>query len=86
MQNIIGPSDFTGEYEVIYDGHSLKDLQNFDNRLFFHLYGKAETKPYRKLGHWTLLSKNKESVAELEHEADTILQEIRVVPKASAHK
>ena len=86
MQNIIGPSDFTGEYEVIYDGHSLKDLQSFDNRLFFHLYGKAETKPYRKLGHWTLLSKNKESIAELEHEADTILQEIRVIPKSSAHK
>ena len=81
MQNIIGPSDFKGEYEITYESQTLKDLDHFNGRLYFHLYNKLESKPYRKLGHWVLLAENQQSVSELESEADTILQRVRVTPK-----
>ena len=81
MQNIIGPTDFNGEYAITYDNQILKDLDSFDGRLYFHLYGKLESKPYRKLGHWVLLSDNQQSISELESEADTILQRVQVIQK-----
>ena len=81
MQNIIGPNDFDGEYEITYDNQTLQDLDHFNGRLYFHLYNKLESKPYRKLGHWVLLSSNQQSILELENEADTILQKVRVTPK-----
>ena len=71
QKNIIGPNDFYGEYEITYDNQILQDLDHFNGRLYFHLYNKLESKPYRKLGHWVLLSSNQQSILELENEADT---------------
>lgn len=78
MQNIIGPKDFTGKYEIAYKGELLKDLDSFEDRLFFHLYGKVQSKPYRKLGHWTLIAKRDQSIEDLHDEADAILTKISI--------
>ncbi len=69
--NIIGEEEFTGA--AIYEGLQ-KVLEIPD--AFVHIYGKAITKPGRKMGHVTILSKEKQ---ELIHQANRIKNTIRVI-------
>jgi 5-(carboxyamino)imidazole ribonucleotide synthase len=62
--NLLGANDFSGE--VFYEG--LNEVLKIDN-VFVHLYGKKETRPGRKMGHVTILSKEKQ---ELIHQANRI--------------
>jgi len=64
MINIIGAEDHAGP--VKYEG--LEDILAIEDA-FVHLYGKVETKPGRKMGHVTILSKEK---AELMHQANKV--------------
>lgn len=57
MVNIIGTEGFSGD--VYYEG--LADVLKMDNA-FVHLYGKKQTKPGRKMGHVTILSKEKQDL------------------------
>ncbi|MBI3138677.1 MAG: 5-(carboxyamino)imidazole ribonucleotide synthase [Sphingobacteriales bacterium] len=57
MVNIIGAEGFSGE--VHYQG--LEEVLKIDNA-FVHLYGKKQTKPGRKMGHVTILSKEKQDL------------------------
>ena len=50
MINLVGAIGFQGP--VVYQG--MDDLLNISG-LHVHLYGKAETRPMRKMGHITLL-------------------------------
>ena len=50
MVNLVGAKGFQGP--VLYEG--MDDLFNFSG-LHVHLYGKAETRPMRKMGHITLV-------------------------------
>ncbi len=64
MVNIIGSDGFSGD--VIYEG--LEEVLKIDNA-FVHLYGKKQTKPGRKMGHVTILSKEKQ---ELLHQSNKV--------------
>ncbi len=64
MVNIIGAEGYSGD--VVYQG--LEDVLKIDN-VFVHLYGKAQTKPGRKMGHVTILSKEKQ---ELLHQSNKV--------------
>jgi len=57
MVNIIGADGFKGE--VKYEG--LEEILKIENA-FVHLYGKKETRPGRKMGHVTILSKEKQDL------------------------
>ncbi|MBL0270785.1 MAG: 5-(carboxyamino)imidazole ribonucleotide synthase [Chitinophagaceae bacterium] len=57
MVNIIGAEGFSGD--VKYQG--LEDVLKIDNA-FVHLYGKKQTKPGRKMGHVTILSREKQDL------------------------
>jgi len=57
MVNIIGAEGFSGD--VRYEG--LEEVLKMDNA-FVHLYGKKQTKPGRKMGHVTILSKEKQDL------------------------
>ena len=57
MVNIIGAEGFSGK--VKYEG--LEETLKIDNA-FVHLYGKKQTKPGRKMGHVTILSKEKQDL------------------------
>jgi 5-(carboxyamino)imidazole ribonucleotide synthase len=57
MFNIIGAEGFSGE--VKYEG--LEETLKIENA-FVHLYGKKQTKPGRKMGHVTILSKEKQDL------------------------
>jgi 5-(carboxyamino)imidazole ribonucleotide synthase len=57
LVNIIGEDGYAGTPR--YDG--LEEVLSIDNA-FVHLYGKHQTKPGRKMGHVTILSKEKQDL------------------------
>jgi 5-(carboxyamino)imidazole ribonucleotide synthase len=72
MVNIIGTEGYKGP--VKYEG--LDDVMKIDNA-FVHLYGKKETRPGRKMGHVTILSKEK---VDLLHKSNRVKHTL--LPKA----
>jgi 5-(carboxyamino)imidazole ribonucleotide synthase len=68
--NVIGAEGHTGEAN--YEG--LNEVLKMDN-VFVHIYGKAMTKPGRKMGHITILSEEKQ---ELIHKINQIKSLIKV--------
>ena len=71
--NLLGAEGYSGE--AVYEG--LDDILKIEN-VFVHIYGKKETRPGRKMGHITILSKEKQ---ELVHQANRIKQTVRVTSK-----
>ena len=69
--NLLGTEGFTGD--AIYEG--LEEIMKLEN-VFIHIYGKKETKPGRKMGHVTILSKEKQ---ELIHQANRIKNTLKVI-------
>jgi 5-(carboxyamino)imidazole ribonucleotide synthase len=69
--NIIGNDGHTGEPK--YEG--LCEVLQMDN-VFVHIYGKKQTKPGRKMGHVTVLSKEKQ---ELVHKAKRIKNTLKTI-------
>ncbi|MFZ1535742.1 MAG: 5-(carboxyamino)imidazole ribonucleotide synthase, partial [Chitinophagaceae bacterium] len=64
MVNIIGADGHSGN--VSYEG--LEEVLKIENA-FVHLYGKKQTKPGRKMGHVTILSREKQ---ELLHQSNKV--------------
>jgi 5-(carboxyamino)imidazole ribonucleotide synthase len=64
MVNVIGAEGFSGD--VKYEG--LEEALKIENA-FVHLYGKRQTKPGRKMGHVTIVSKDKQ---ELLHQSSKV--------------
>lgn len=69
--NLLGAEGYAGD--ACYEG--LHEIMKLDN-VFIHIYGKKETKPGRKMGHVTILSKEKQ---ELIHQANRIKNTLKVV-------
>jgi len=70
MVNIIGSDGHSGD--AIYEG--LDEILKIDNA-FVHLYGKKQTRPGRKMGHVTILSKEKQ---DLTYKANIIKHTLKV--------
>ena len=71
MLNLIGEPNFSGS--VKYEG--IQDVLQM-NGVYLHLYGKAETKPGRKMGHITVLGNTQEELLE---KADFIKKKLKVI-------
>lgn len=71
MINLIGAEGHSGP--AAYQG--LQDVLQIDNA-FVHIYGKAQTKPGRKMGHVTIISADK---GDLLHKANKVKQLLKVV-------
>ena len=71
--NIIGSEGYHGE--VHYEG--LEEVLKMDN-VFVHIYGKKQTKPGRKMGHVTIISKDYQ---DLTHKANKIKHTLKAVAK-----
>ncbi len=69
--NIIGAEGHTGD--VLYEG--LSDVLKMDN-VFVHIYGKKQTKPGRKMGHVTIISKDYQ---DLTHKANKIKHTLKAI-------
>ena len=63
------------EGEAQYEG--LDDVLQMDN-VFVHIYGKTDTKAGRKMGHVTIISREKQ---DLVHKAHKIRNTLKVVSK-----
>jgi 5-(carboxyamino)imidazole ribonucleotide synthase len=71
--NLLGAEGHSGE--AVYEG--LTEVLQIDN-VFVHIYGKKETKAGRKMGHVTILSKEKQ---DLVHKAHKIRNTLKVISK-----
>jgi len=71
MVNILGEEGFSGD--VRYEG--LDECVSIDG-VKVHIYGKRQTKPFRKMGHVTIIDKNLENALE---KADKIKRTLRSV-------
>jgi len=69
MVNIIGAEGYSGE--VKYEG--LEEVLKIENA-FVHLYGKSQTKPGRKMGHVTVISKEKQELLFQSNKIKRLLQ------------
>ncbi len=69
--NLLGEEGHHGN--AVYEG--LNEILKIEN-VFVHIYGKKETRPGRKMGHITILSKEKQ---ELIHQANRIKQTVKVI-------
>ena len=69
--NIIGAEGYTGP--VHYEG--LEEVLTMDN-VFVHIYGKKQTKPGRKMGHVTIISKDYQ---DLTHKANKIKHTLKAI-------
>ncbi len=69
--NLLGAEGYSGPAD--YEG--LQEVLKTDN-VFVHIYGKKETKPGRKMGHVTILSKDKQ---ELVYQANRIKNKLKVI-------
>lgn len=71
MVNILGEDGFTGP--AIYQG--LEDVMK-QKGVHVHLYGKAETRPFRKMGHITITDSNSQ---ELKRKANFVKNTLKVI-------
>jgi 5-(carboxyamino)imidazole ribonucleotide synthase len=74
--NLIGAPGCDGEAH--YEG--LEEVLQMDN-VFVHIYGKNETKPGRKMGHVTIISREKQ---DLVYKAHKIKNTLKVISKEAA--
>ncbi len=68
MINITGAESFSGP--AVYEG--LDDVLKIDH-VFVHLYGKRETRPGRKMGHMTILSRDRVDLVHQVHKLKRML-------------
>lgn len=70
MVNLVGAEGYSGN--VIYEG--LDEILKIESA-FVHLYGKKQTKPGRKMGHVTIISRDKQ---ELLHQSNKVKHNLKV--------
>ena len=73
--NLLGAEGYFGE--AIYDG--FPEILRLDN-VFVHIYGKILTKPGRKMGHVTILDKDKQNLVRRAHK---IKADLKVIAKGN---
>ncbi|HYC27406.1 MAG TPA: ATP-grasp domain-containing protein, partial [Chitinophagaceae bacterium] len=74
--NLLGAEGHSGE--AYYEG--LSEVLEMDN-VFVHIYGKKQTRPGRKMGHVTIISREKQ---DLTYKANKIKNTLKVIDKAKA--
>ena len=71
LVNLVGEKGFNGP--VTYEG--IEEVLKIPNT-YVHVYGKSETKPGRKMGHVTILGKDRQGLI---HTAHKIKQNLKVI-------
>lgn len=72
MYNILGPDEFSGGYKIL--------NARFDN-VYLKMYGKAESKPQRKLGHFNVVDQDDTlGIDGLLEKIKTLKEQIKVIP------
>ena len=74
MYNILGPKGFSGKY---------KPININEKNVFLKMYGKEESKPKRKLGHFNVVSSESQTIDDLLKRVNTLKEQIRIIPENS---
>lgn len=74
MYNILGPKGFQGKY---------KPVKIDEENVFLKMYGKEESKPKRKLGHFNVVSTESETIEQLLEKINNLKNQIKIVPENS---
>ncbi|MFQ5572730.1 MAG: 5-(carboxyamino)imidazole ribonucleotide synthase [Nitrosopumilaceae archaeon] len=74
MYNILGTKDFQGKYKPV--------TMNKEN-VFLKMYGKEESKPKRKLGHFNIVATKDQSIDQLLERVEKLKTLIRLEPENS---
>lgn len=81
MHNIIGVERYTGDYRIMYDRQTINGTCQTHEGVYVHNYGKHQVKPYRKMGHVTILGNASERQEELLNRASSIQNLINIEPQ-----
>jgi 5-(carboxyamino)imidazole ribonucleotide synthase len=73
MVNLVGAEDYTGD--VVYE--NIEEIMNMDG-VTPHIYGKKQTRPFRKMGHVTIVH---EDINEAREIAAKVKRKIKVISK-----
>ena len=76
MYNILGPTTFQGEYNV---------LCPKKNNIFLKMYGKLESKPKRKIGHINIVDKDNSGMNELLAQVEDLKKNLVIEPKQTQY-
>jgi 5-(carboxyamino)imidazole ribonucleotide synthase len=71
MINLLGEPDYTGL--AIYQG--IEEAMKIEG-VFIHLYGKKYTKPFRKMGHVTIVNENREDAIRIARQIQNTIKVI----------
>ena len=72
MYNLLGPKEFTGKYKV-------SNVNESD--VYLKMYGKKESRPKRKMGHFNLVGKDShETIESLLERVNKIKDKIKIIP------
>ncbi len=74
MYNILGPKGFQGKY---------KSVSIDEENVFLKMYGKEESKPKRKLGHFNVVSTESQNINQLLEKINVLKNQIKIVPENS---
>ncbi len=74
MYNILGPKGFQGKY---------KSVSIDEENVFLKMYGKEESKPKRKLGHFNVVGTESQSIDKLLERTNNLKNQIKIVPENS---
>ena len=73
MVNLVGSAGFSGD--VVYE--NIEEILKIDG-VTPHIYGKKETRPFRKMGHVTIVNSDINKAREI---AQKVKETIRVISK-----
>ena len=73
MVNLVGEEGFQGD--VVYE--NIEEILNIDG-VTPHIYGKKQTRPFRKMGHVTIVNQDINKAREI---AEKVKKTIRVISK-----
>lgn len=81
MHNIFGNPDYSGAYDIVFDGKPVEGTQEVLPGVFVHHYNKHIVKPYRKIGHFTIVGHVGEDQEQLLIRSEMIRNRIKIQPK-----
>jgi 5-(carboxyamino)imidazole ribonucleotide synthase len=83
MHNIFGNPDYSGAYDIVFDGIAITGTQQVLPGVFIHHYNKHIVKPYRKIGHLTVVGTKDENQNDLLKRSELLRQKIKIVIRAN---
>ena len=74
MVNVLGAEGYSGQVKYL----GMEDVLR-EEGAYIHLYGKTTTKPFRKMGHITIIGKD---ILHVKNKAENIFKNVKVISES----